>query len=181
MHEAEENAHTAPVTTGRDAGLLSAVAFRELMRGPASSVVVVATGSGAGRSGCTVTAICSLSDAPPSVLVCLNRRSAALAAILANGKFSANYLKADQSPVADIFAGRMGLHGAGRFGDDWIDSPNGMPRFEPAMAWVECMVAGHHQYGSHEILLGRVIDGSSVEAAPLLYSTGRYQVLENSV
>lgn len=156
----------------------SAEAFRSLMRSPASSVVVVATGTGSARSGCTVTAICSLSDSPPSVLVCLNRRSSALTAIRENSRFSVNYLAEDQTDVADTFAGRRGLQGAQRFGGLWEQTGYGLPRLRGALAFLECDLVSATLYGSHEILIGRVLAGAAREANPLLYAAGNYQILD---
>ncbi|APZ55388.1 flavin reductase family protein [Salipiger abyssi] len=164
--------------TGSAAPQLAAEAFREVMRAPAASVVVVATGSGTGRAGCTVTAICSLSDAPPSLLVCLNARSSALTAIRENGRFSANYLGDGQDDIADIFAGRTGQQGDARFGDGWAQSENGMPVLRDAVATFECELVEVTTFGSHHILIGRVIDGRSAYAGdPLVYSQGKYRQL----
>ena len=48
-------------------------AFRNAMSVLASAVNVVTTDGPAGRAGFTATAVCSVSDEPPSLLVCLNR------------------------------------------------------------------------------------------------------------
>lgn len=178
MNDANEAVSALAKRGPAQEGLLNAVSFRQLMRAPASSVVVVATGREEQRSGCTVTAICSLSDEPPSLLVCLNKRSVALASILSHGTFSANYLSAEQSALADIFAGRTGVRGAARFGADWACGAHGTPILTQAMAWLECDLVGHHEFGSHDILVGRVLDGHSTDADPLLYSAGSYRLLQ---
>lgn len=161
--------------------IMDAIAFRSLMRMPASSVVIVATGEGAQRSGCTVTAICSLSDDPPSVLVCLNRRSTALAAILKQGRFSANWLSNTQAGIADIFAGRAGIWGAERFGAEWLCGTNGVPLLVGAIARLECRLVAQHSFGSHDILLGEALGGATAESQPLLYAAGAYHGLSKQI
>lgn len=159
-------------------GGLTPAAFRDVMRAPASSVVVLATGEGQRRAGCTVTAICSLSDAPPSLLVCLNERSSALTAIIENGRFSANYLREAHDSIADTFAGRTGLRGNDRFSACWRQSDNGVPVLADALASFECDVRKVTKFGSHHIVIGRVLAAQSLAAGtPLIYSTGQYRNL----
>ena len=50
-------------------------AFIHAMRGVAASVTVVTTNGKAGRRGATVSAFCSVSADPPTILVCLNKSS----------------------------------------------------------------------------------------------------------
>jgi len=153
-------------------------AFRTAMRAPASSVVIVATGAGDRRAGCTVTAICSLSDSPPALLVCLNRKSSALTEIIGNARFSASYLEDGQSRIAEIFAGRTGQRGSDRFGADWVQSPHGVPILQGAAAIFECELTETREFGSHMILIGRILDGAAQqEKRPLVYCQGDYNRL----
>ena len=62
-----------------------------------------------GKAGATATAVCSVSDAPPTLLVCLNRRSQTNPAVVENGVFCVNTLGAGEAEIADIFAGRTGV------------------------------------------------------------------------
>ncbi len=66
--------------------------FAQQGRLPATAVTVIATGEGDARMGLTTSAICSLSDAPPMIPACINRRSPVPEPIRANGCFSANFL-----------------------------------------------------------------------------------------
>ena len=49
--------------------------FREAMSRLGAAVHIVTTAGPAGMAGFTATAVCSVSDAPPMLLVCLNRKS----------------------------------------------------------------------------------------------------------
>ncbi len=52
--------------------------FRKAMRHCAGAVALVTVGrEDGGRTGLTATAVCSLSDDPPSLLVCVNRNASA--------------------------------------------------------------------------------------------------------
>ncbi|ATI27043.1 MULTISPECIES: flavin reductase [Ralstonia solanacearum species complex] len=51
------------------------------MTGMAAAVCIATTGGPGGRYGMTVTASCSVSDDPPTILICLNRASPACAGL----------------------------------------------------------------------------------------------------
>src|SRR6266850_752518 len=50
-------------------------AFREAMSRLGAAVHVITTAGPGGKTGATATAVCSVSDTPPTLLVCINRRS----------------------------------------------------------------------------------------------------------
>src|SRR5262249_47069152 len=91
------------------------VLFREAMSRLGAAVHVVTTAGPGGKSGATATAVCSVSDAPPTLLICLNRRSQTNPVVTENGVFCVNTLGAGHADIANIFAGRTGLPGTGRF------------------------------------------------------------------
>lgn len=155
---------------------VDAMRFREIMRNPISSVVIVATGEGENRAGCTVTAVCSLSDSPPSVLVCLNRQSSACHAVVENGRFSVNYLMDSQIEDADRLAGRSGVRGAEKFSPErWKTDPSGVPCLRDALAVLICDLAQVAEFGSHTIICGTICGAMSRSGVkPLLYGQGRY-------
>ena len=155
---------------------VDAARFRAIMRAPVSSVVIVATGAKGRRAGCTVTSVCSLSDSPPSVLVCLNNASAARKAVVENGRFTVNYLLDSHQDEANRLAGRSGDTGDDKFSSDcWLDGVEGLPYLDGALATLVCDVANVLEFGTHSVVCGAisralVADGSS----PLLYGQGQY-------
>lgn len=50
--------------------------FRDAMASLSAAVNIVTTDGPAGRCGITATAVCSVTDTPPTLLVCINRNSA---------------------------------------------------------------------------------------------------------
>src|SRR5437764_11071491 len=89
--------------------------FREAMSRLGAAVHVLTTAGPGGKAGTTATAVCSVSDAPPTLLVCLNRRSQTNPLVVENGVFCVNPLGAAGGGIADIFAGRTGVQGTARF------------------------------------------------------------------
>lgn len=55
-----------------DKQILDAALYRDAMARYAGHVQIVTTALGSERRGVTITAACSVSDNPPTVLVCLN-------------------------------------------------------------------------------------------------------------
>src|SRR5262245_38495172 len=77
--------------------------FREAMSRLGAAVHVITTAGPGGKAGTTATAVCSVSDAPPTLLVCLNRRNQTNPMVVENGVFCVNTLGHDGAEMADIF------------------------------------------------------------------------------
>lgn len=92
-------------------------AFISAMRVVGVSVTVVTTNGKAGRCGARVSAFCSVSTDPPTILVCLNRSSGIADVVAENGQFNVNILRADQEVIARRFASHDDGHVADRFGN----------------------------------------------------------------
>jgi flavin reductase (DIM6/NTAB) family NADH-FMN oxidoreductase RutF len=160
----------------KDAACISPQDFRALMRLHANGVAVVACGPVGARTGLTITAVCALSDAPPSLLVCVNARASAHDALVRQQRFSLNFLAAEQADLAKVFAGQAGLSGEARFaGGDWETLPSGAPALVSAVAVADCCVADRFSFGSHSVLAARITGAHARPgAAPLLYFHGAF-------
>src|ERR1700693_5927988 len=79
--------------------------FREAMSRLGAAGPEVTTAGPAGKTGFTATAVCSVSDAPPTLLVCINRKSQGGPMMRENGVFCVNTLGADAAPIADKLRG----------------------------------------------------------------------------
>src|SRR6187431_562472 len=102
--------------------------FREAMSRLGAAVHVITTAGPGGKAGATATAVTSVSDAPPTLLMCLNRRSQTSPAVVENGVFCVNTLGASEAAIADMFAGRTGVSGSDRFGTgQWMVMATGSP------------------------------------------------------
>jgi flavin reductase (DIM6/NTAB) family NADH-FMN oxidoreductase RutF len=155
---------------------LESKTYRNIMRGHAGAVAVIATGTPGQRTGLTATAVCSLSDSPPTVLICVNHNASAYAVIRASGCFSVNWLAAHQDALADCFAGKTGLKAEQRFAaGDWITLETGAPVLGDGLASLDCELVGEHDHATHSIFIGRVRAARQQECArPLMYFAGAF-------
>lgn len=158
---------------------LSGAVFRDAMSRVAATVHVVATDGKTGLGGTTATSVTSVSDSPPSLLVCLNQASQTLQRIRSNGAFSVNVLSSGQRDVADTFAGVTGLEGAARFraGHGWRMG-DGAPVLETALSSFACALADMFPVGSHMVVIGAVRQVQFGEdQQPLIYHRRAYGAL----
>src|SRR5579872_2549998 len=94
--------------------------YREAMARLGAAVNVITTDGPGGRAGFTASAVCSVTDTPPILLVCANRANASYPAFKANGVLCVNTLTPAQEGLSLIFAGMTQHTEAERFtGHDW--------------------------------------------------------------
>src|SRR5215475_10163008 len=89
--------------------------FREGMARLGAAVHVITTDGASGKTGFTATAVCSVSDSPPTLLVCVNRGAISMPILRGNGVFCVNTLRAGDEVIADTFAGRTKVAREARF------------------------------------------------------------------
>jgi flavin reductase (DIM6/NTAB) family NADH-FMN oxidoreductase RutF len=148
----------------------SADDFREAMRLVPSPVSIVTANDAQGLPrGLTCSAVCSLSMAPPSMLVCVNRRNRSLDAIRHSAGFIVNLLRAGRTETSEMFASSA----ASKFtSTSWEPSPvSGLPMVLDALAFVDCGLQAEIYAGTHAILIG-LVRGSgtgSPDGGPLVY------------
>ncbi len=131
--------------------------FRDAMSRLGAAVHVITTAGPAGKAGTTATAVCSVSDAPPTLLMCLNRRSHTNSAVVQNGVFCINTLAHGGEAIADLFAGRTGVKGADRFiGGEWVTLTTGSPILTAAAVAFDCRVTEVRAVGTHDVFFGAV-------------------------
>jgi len=131
--------------------------FREAMSRLGAAVHVVTTAGPGGKSGATATAVCSVSDAPPTLLICLNRRSQTNPVVTENGMFCVNMLGATHAEIADLFAGRTGVQGSDRFSTgDWMVLTTGSPVLASAVIAFDCRIVEVRSVASHNVFFGAV-------------------------
>ena len=131
--------------------------YRDAMARFAGAVHVITTDGPAGRRGTTVIATCSVSDSPPTVLVCLNRKSQGGPLLRENGVFCVNTLGADSEAIADIFAGRTGVTGSDRFASgEWLTLSTGSPVLASSVIAFDCRIIEVRSVASHNVFFGAV-------------------------
>ncbi len=144
----------------------------------ACTVSVVTTDGPAGRAGVTVSVMTSVSaDTPqPTLLACVHHRSAAAAAILANGVFCVNVLRDDQSYISEHFAGRTGIGAAERFARAaWTAQKTGAPRVVDPLVAFDCRLLSGERVGTHHVFVGAVEEIFVAHGGtPLIYANRAY-------
>jgi len=80
--------------------MVSKELYRDGMARLAAAVHIVTTDGPAGATGFTASACCSVTDNPPTLLVCLNRFSQLHPIFQQNGVFCVNTLAGDQRELS---------------------------------------------------------------------------------
>ncbi|NDK91151.1 4-hydroxyphenylacetate 3-monooxygenase reductase subunit [Gordonia desulfuricans] len=129
------------------------LAFRGAMANLSAGVGVVTTDGEHGRAGTTVTALCSVTDSPPTMAVCVNQTATAHDAFVSNGRIGINVLGQEQQDVALIFANATDIPREKRFDDErWDLAGHGVPVLEGSMASLVGRISTVAQHGSHSVL-----------------------------
>jgi len=131
--------------------------FRNAMARVCAPVNVVTTNGPAGRGGFTATAMCSVTDEPPTLLVCMNGRSAQCGLFLENRRFCVNVLTHDHETLAGDFAGRQADMAARYAAADWVELASGSQALADAIVSFDCRLTEARLVGTHHILFGEVV------------------------
>ncbi|KVL40501.1 MULTISPECIES: flavin reductase [unclassified Burkholderia] len=131
--------------------------FREAMSRLPAGVNVITTDGTHGRWGITASAVCSVTDTPPTMLVCINRGSRAHDIMRGNGRVAINLLPSACQEVATTFAGMTPAPGDARFDDTrWRDGKTGVPVLADANVSLEGRIVDSKSVGSHSVMFVEV-------------------------
>lgn len=148
--------------------------FRAAMRRLAASVAVVAARGENGPVGMAATSVTSLTVDPPAVLVCVNRATALHGLLVPTAPLSVNLLARDQQDVSAAFGGGVPQDERFRIGE-WSEGPDGVPELVGAQANLACVIDAMLAYGTHSIVIARVLRATVSDAVtPLIYQDGAY-------
>jgi flavin reductase (NADH) len=149
--------------------------FRELMAGFPTGVAIVATITPDGSPiGMTCSSVCSVTVAPPTLLVCIRENSPTLAAMQRRGTFTVNLLHHEAQITAELFASGD----PDRFDAvSWFAEPgHGNPHlYDDAHAIADCLVSRIEFSGDHTLVFGVVRQVSHRPGQrPLLHGMRQY-------
>lgn len=148
--------------------------FKAAMRRLAASVSIVVAKGDEGPVGMAATSITSLTADPPAVLVCVNRMTSLHALLVPTAPLSVNLLARHHREVSMAFGGGTPREERFKVGD-WQEGANGLPALADAQANLECVIDAMLAYGTHSIVIARVIRAQvSDTVAPLVYQDGGY-------
>lgn len=143
--------------------------FRNGMSRLGSSVNVVSTMAGDKRYGFTASAVCSVSDTPPTLLVCISRAISCFPAFESARHFCVNTLMPGQEDISNAFGGLIRTEDRFSFGQ-WGEGISGNPVLLDASVSFECELVNAVDQATHRVMFGRVIGiRENEERATLLY------------
>ena len=157
---------SSPSPAGLPPGLQKAD-YRNAMARLGAAVNIITTDGPAGRAGFTASAVCSVTDEPPTLLVCLNRSASVYPAFKANGVLCVNVLAAGHQSLSALFGG----FAAGR----WSSKTTGSPMLDDAAVSFDCRVVHATSAGTHDVLFCEAVAIAIGGAAQgLIYFDRRY-------
>ena len=134
--------------------------FRDAMASCASGVHVITTDGAAGRYGITMTAVTSVTDEPPTMMLCINREAGIIPILLANRDLCINTL----SHKHHI----------------WNRGQNGQLEVEGALAQLHGSIIAQKEMGTHFVFFAQIneIKTLNTRSPALLYFRRSFRSLD---
>jgi len=165
------------ITPKVDHVMFSKVDFRHAMSRLGAAVNIITTDGPAGRAGFTASAVCSVTDEPPTLLVCLNRSASVYQTVKDNGVLCVNVLGAGHQDISNLFGGKTPMDERFAAGQWWV-GPSGSPVLEDAGVSFDCRLSQISEVGTHDVLICEVMSITVGEAArSLIYFNRQYHEL----
>jgi flavin reductase len=149
--------------------------YRNAMARLGAAVNIVTTDGISGRAGFTASAVCSITDSPPTLLVCLNRSASVYDHFKYNKQLCVNTLSSKQESLSSLFGGKTPMEE--RFSSaEWTTSITSSPILVGAIASFDCEIVKVISVSTHDVL---VCEAKSifydVEGDGLIYFDRGYQ------
>src|SRR3984957_14151621 len=126
------------------------LSYRAGMARLGAAVHVVTSDGVAGKAGIAASAVCSVTDSPPTLLVCVNQQSSAHNALIENGVLCVNTLGASHEALSRKFG--AGVSVEERFaGTVWSTLKTGAPVLDGAIVSFDCKVIDTVCQGTHRV------------------------------
>ncbi|PVZ83156.1 flavin reductase [Serratia sp. S1B] len=136
--------------------MIEATDFRNAMSSLTSAVSVVTTAGMSDRHGFTASAVCSVTDTPPTLLVCMNKSSRSHAHFVENKILTVNVLGAQHEHISNVFASKLSSEERFKHGT-WIELETGAPVLEDALVNFDCEIDQIQEVGTHTIFMCRIV------------------------
>ncbi|AMM87118.1 flavin reductase (plasmid) [Martelella sp. AD-3] len=138
------------MTMAFDAPDEQALAFREGMSRLGAAVTLLTSDGVSGRHGMTASAVVSVTDTPPTLIVCVNRKIRCHDLFVENGVLAVNVLAGRHQELTSRFGGRF--QGDRFAGNNWIKLKTGAPVLEDAEVAFDCRIVDVRPVGSHSVM-----------------------------
>ena len=151
--------------------------FRDAMSRLGAAVNIITTDGPAGRAGFTASAVCSVTDSPPTLLVCLNRSASVWPVFQQNNVLCVNTLASAHETLSGLFGGKTPM--ADRFrAAEWSVMSTGSPVLHGAVVSFDCKITHSVSVGTHDILFCEVLAlASDPQTHGLVWFDRRYHPL----
>ena len=159
--------------------MIEASDFRDAMSLLTTAVNVVTTKGSAGAHGFTASAVCSVSDTPPTLLVCMNQTSRSHAHFTDNKTLCVNVLGVQHESLSNTFASKLCSEERFEQGS-WNELVTGAPVLEDALVSFDCEIEDIQQVGTHSIFMCRVvaIQQSQQDESLIYFNRAYHQVAQ---
>lgn len=157
--------------------MIEATDFRDAMSLLTSAVSVVTTAGMADRHGFTASAVCSVTDTPPTLLVCMNKASRSHAHFVDNKILTVNVLGAQHQHISNVFASKMTSEERFEHGV-WTELETGAPVLKDALVNFDCEIDDIQEVGTHTVFMCRIvaIQQSQHEQSLVYFNRAYHQV-----
>ncbi|MBQ0807248.1 MAG: flavin reductase family protein [Porticoccus sp.] len=151
-------------------------ALRNAMGNFATGITVVTAVDEQGEpQGMTANSFSSVSLEPALISWCVGQESRLFELFQHTNHFAVNILHSGQQSISQLFSGPE----EDKFDRiSWYPGMNGVPLLNDCASVFQCEIEHRYPGGDHTILVGRVLDFSSVPMAPLIFHCGQYQELK---
>ena len=155
--------------------------YRDAMARLGSAVNIITTDGPGGRAGFTASAVCSVTDTPPTLLVCLNRSASVHAAFTQNQVLCVNTLADCHESLSNLFGGKTPMEQ--RFdAAEWARLATGSPILTDALVSFDCKVTQITSVGTHDILFCEAVAlRRNDDSHGLVYFDRRYHPLMRQI
>src|ERR1700684_665399 len=154
--------------------------YREARAGLGAAVNVITTTGPGGRAGFTASAVCSVTDTPPTLLVCANRANDSYPAMRANSALCVNTLAGAREELAPVFAGMTQHTMEARFeGATWHRLQTGAPVLDGALVAFDCRITQIVEVGTHDVFICAVEAGEvgEMHEGLIYYARGYHRIV----
>jgi flavin reductase len=155
--------------------------YREAMSRVGAAVNIITTTGPEGDGGFTASAVCSVTDDPPTLLVCVNRSAKLNPTLHQTRILCVNVLAPEHEELSPVFASVGEIPMAERFAmATWRRLVTGAPALETAAASFDCTIDQVTEVGTHSVFFCAVKAIRLGAAAGLIYHGRAYHRIEST-
>jgi flavin reductase len=156
---------------------ISPEAYKAGMVNLAGAVNIITTRGAQGNVGFTATAVCSVSDSPATLLVCLNRSASVYSTFKDATTLAINTLGANQDHLSNLFGGKSSMPERFAAGS-WCTLVTGSPVLTDAAVTFDCIIRERQSIATHDVMFCEVVASKQLSSAgSLVYYQRGYRHL----